>query len=159
MKKLDFGRTINTLANIGVIVGIAFLVVEIKQNTAMMQAQMTEDRAETAMEQAESLYNSGTMPEIFVAIDQRQRLDAVQTERFSIYLRAFNRNQDNILQQYEQGLLGEEVLRSVRDAVRVELAERPVAREIWNQTKQSYSDEYIALVDEVIANYSAGATN
>jgi hypothetical protein len=36
MKKIDVGRTVNTLANIGVIAGIVFLAIEIRQNQALL---------------------------------------------------------------------------------------------------------------------------
>ena len=43
MKKIDVGRTINTLANLGVIGGIVFLAFEIRQNTATMQSSSFEE--------------------------------------------------------------------------------------------------------------------
>jgi hypothetical protein len=70
-------------------------------------------------------------------------------------LRAFNRNQDNQLWQYRRGLLGENIPRSIRLAVRGELAPRPLAREIWASTKDLYTDDYIEMVDEIIAEYLA----
>ena len=39
MKKIDVGQSITILANIGVIVGIAFLAIEINGNTAAVRAQ------------------------------------------------------------------------------------------------------------------------
>lgn len=39
MKKIDLGQTINTLANIGVILGIVFLAFEINQNNSQLTAQ------------------------------------------------------------------------------------------------------------------------
>ena len=35
MKKIDLGQTINTLANLGVIVGIMFLAIELNQNNQL----------------------------------------------------------------------------------------------------------------------------
>ena len=37
MKNLDVGQTINTLANIGVIAGIVFLAIEVRQNQASLE--------------------------------------------------------------------------------------------------------------------------
>lgn len=37
MKKFDLGQTINTLANLGVIAGIVFLVFELEQNNQIME--------------------------------------------------------------------------------------------------------------------------
>ncbi len=46
MKKPDLGQTINTLANLGVIAGIVFLVVELQQNNEVLELQVqSENRA------------------------------------------------------------------------------------------------------------------
>jgi hypothetical protein len=37
MKKIDLGQTINTLANVGVLVGIVFLAIEVSQNQASLE--------------------------------------------------------------------------------------------------------------------------
>ena len=39
MKKIDLGQTMSILANIGVIVGIVFLVIELRQNNSLMEAE------------------------------------------------------------------------------------------------------------------------
>ena len=153
MKNLQISERLSLFANLAVVAGIIFLAVEVSQNTAMIEAQMSQGRAETAMDQAESLYNSDHLPEIFLAMEQEQPLTDLQRVRFTAYLRAFNRNQDNLLHQVEQGFLGPTTLRSIRDAVWVELARKKAAREIWGSTRVSYSDEYVALVDSVISEY------
>ena len=153
MKNSQISEWLTLFANLAVVAGIIFLAIEVSQNTAMIEAQMSQGRAETAMDQAESLYNSDHLPEIFLAMEQEQPLTDLQRVRFTAYLRAFNRNQDNLLHQFEQGFLGATTLRSVRDAVWAELARKKAAREIWENTKVSYSDEYVALVDSVISEH------
>ena len=39
MKKIDLGQTITILANVGVIIGIVFLALEIRQNNSQLSAQ------------------------------------------------------------------------------------------------------------------------
>jgi len=151
LKNSPISEWLTLIANFAVVAGIIFLAIEVSQNTAMIEAQMSQGRAETAMDQAESLYNSDHLPEIFLAMEQEQPLTDLQRVRFTAYLRAFNRNQDNLLYQVEQGFLGATTLRSIRDAVWAELARKKAAREIWENTRVSYSDEYVALVDSVIS--------
>ena len=158
MKETSFTQAITILANIGVIAGIIFLGIEISQNTEMMQAQMAQARADSAMDQSEAIYNSAYLPEVLIAVQANQPLTPEQNYRFTAYIRAIHRNQDNILRQYHQGLLGEGTEESVRVAVLYEVAMRPAARENWVQFKTSYSEPYQALVDDVIADYLAGET-
>lgn len=44
MKKIDLGQTIQLLANVGVIAGIAFLGLELQQNNELLEAQVRRDR-------------------------------------------------------------------------------------------------------------------
>ena len=39
MKKIDFAQLITILANVGVVIGLVFLALEIRQNTAQMRTQ------------------------------------------------------------------------------------------------------------------------
>jgi hypothetical protein len=82
MKKIDLGQTIQMLANIGVIAGIAFLAVEISQNTGMLEAQMEQGRAELAVAMATSDYDSEYMPEILMLVDEGAILTGEQLYRY-----------------------------------------------------------------------------
>jgi hypothetical protein len=156
MKKIDLGQSIQILANVGVIAGIIFLAVEISQNTTMVEAQMNQARTETAMAEAEAIYNSDSLLETLRDLDQGKDLTDIQKLRFWHYLRSFNRNQDNQLRQYDQGFLGDNIPRSIRVAVSIEIASRPLAREYWEVSKEIYTDEYIQLVDSILAGNSPG---
>ena len=45
-------------ANVGVVIGLILLVVEINQNTQLTRAQMNQDRATTAMSEQQATYTS-----------------------------------------------------------------------------------------------------
>lgn len=155
MMRIDVEKIIGIVANVGVIAGIVFLAVEINQNTEMMKAQMGQARTEAAMAEAQSIYNSEYILPLLNSIDEGQPLTSTDRQRFLHYLRAFNRNQDNQLWQYRQGLLEDNIPRSIRQGVRAELASRPLAREIWVSTKETYTDDYIEMVDQIISDYLA----
>ena len=60
MKKLDVGQMITILANLGVIAGIVFLAVEIRQNQASLDEQNVLNRQasrDAALESFGSSYN------------------------------------------------------------------------------------------------------
>ena len=61
-------------ANVAVLTGIFFLVVEISQNTEMMRAQINQSRSEASMSEAQSMYNSQHLPEILVKQGKAARL-------------------------------------------------------------------------------------
>ena len=67
-----------------------------------------------------------------------------------MWMRAFNRNMDNQLWQYNRGFLGENIPRSMRIAVRSVIGASGIGIEEWDRYKQQYSDEYIDFVDAAI---------
>ena len=76
MKKIDLGRTIGMLANLGVIIGIAFLAIEMHQNNQLlsMQARLTEtqayvDRTASAGEEFRQLALSAELAELLARVD------------------------------------------------------------------------------------------
>ncbi len=141
------------LSNIAVVIGIVFLIIEINQNTDMIRALINQGRAETAMAEQQSVYNSGYIPSIIDKIKNSEILSDEDTIRYEHYFRAFNRNQDNIFRQYNEGLLGDNIPRSVKQAVQTVIASNEVGKNEWDRSKQSYSDAYIKFVDAAISDY------
>ena len=72
--------------------------------------------------------------------------------RYERLFRAFNRNQDNNLWQYNAGYLGDNIPRSIRGAVRVVIAGHELGIESWEVQKYSYTAEYVAFVEDAIAD-------
>ena len=137
-------------ANVGVIFGLIFLAVELNQNSDLMRIQISQSRADAAMVSNESSFNSDYLPQIRVKISAGEDLSAEERLRYRDWFRASNRNQDNVLQQYYAGMLSSNSRRSVRDFAGDVVASSKHAREAWEIQKISYSDEYVALVEEVI---------
>jgi len=59
--KIDLGQTIGILANAGVIAGIAFLALEIQQNTAVQESQMRFDQNERQTEVIEEIFRNADL--------------------------------------------------------------------------------------------------
>ena len=138
-------------ANIAVLVGILFLAAEISQNTEMMRAQINQSRAEASMSEAQSIYNSQHIPEILVKLRQGASITAVEHERYVHLIRGLHRNWDNQLRQFREGFLDDNIPRSIRHANQQEFVGSDLALDYWEQSKLSYSDEYIIFVESVLA--------
>ena len=91
--KLDrVNAWLSLAASVAVLMGIVFLAVEINQNTAMMQTQINQSRAELAMAEARSLYNSDYVPALLVKVKLGEELSKEERVRYKSLVRAFNRN-------------------------------------------------------------------
>ena len=143
-------------ANLGVVAGLVLLIIEIQQNTDMMEAQINQSRTETAISEQQAIYNSEFMPPILLKVQDGEQLSAEEMRRYHHYIRGFNRNMDNQLWQYRRGLLGENIPRSVRSAVRQVLGGSSHSIEVWDGRKVAYTDEYVAFVEEAIADLRTG---
>jgi hypothetical protein len=137
-------------ANIGVLVGIAFLAIEIRQNTEMTRAQITQSRAETAIAMSEMTVNSDYMPGVLIKVRGGAELTEEEKIRYISYIRAALRNQDNYLRQYNEGLLPDHIPRTLAGTIRIMIAESPLAVAYWEQRKSGFSDDFIVFVDNVI---------
>ncbi len=152
MKGAKLNSWLSLGANLGVVIGLVLLVTEIRQNTDMMEAQINHSRTETAMSEQQGIYNSEFMPAILVKVEKGEQLAAEEMRRYEYYLRGFNRNMDNQLWQYNRGFLGSNIPRSIRGAVREVIGGSQLGMDEWERQKASYTDEYIAFVDEAIAD-------
>ena len=79
------------LANVGVVIGLVLLVVQIDQNTNMMQAQMNQSRIDIALVVQYAVANSDYIPAIVVKVSSGESLTREETLRFEAQIRVFNR--------------------------------------------------------------------
>lgn len=85
MRKINLGRTIAVLANLGVIVGIAFLVVEIDQNTQVLESQMRFTQSERETEVIEELFRNPTLMSAYVKFENGEELDRIEDLALSAF--------------------------------------------------------------------------
>ena len=139
-------------ANLGVVLGLALLIIELRQNTKIVEAQMHQSRTEAAMSDQQASYNSDYVPPLLVKVRKGDKLSDEEEIRYEALFRSFNRNMDNQLWQYNHGYLGSNIPRSIRIAVRAQIGSSVVGLENWEQFKLQYTDEYIAFVERAIAD-------
>ena len=152
MKAETLNSWLSLGATIGVVIGLILLIVEIGQNTEMMRAQINHSRADTAVSEQQATFNSDYIPAMLAKVDRGEQLSDEDMIRYETYLRAFNRNQDNNLWQYDQGFLGENIPRSVRSAVRGVIGGNELGIAVWDSQRILYSEEYVAFVEDAIAD-------
>ena len=139
-------------ANVGVVIGLVLLIVEIGQNTEMMRAQINQSRTDTAISEQQAVFNSDHVPAVFAKIRREEKLSDEEMIRYTAYFRAHNRNQDNNLWQYSQGYLGDNIPNSIRGAARAVIGGHELGITTWDSQKYSYTGEYVAFVEEAIAD-------
>ena len=59
---------------------------------------------------------------------------------------------DNQLWQYDHDFLEANIPRSIRAGVRRVIGGSRLALDLWDRTKPAYTDDYIAFVDDAVAD-------
>ena len=160
MKKIQFDKIVQTFANIGVLVGILFLVFEIRLNTIAIQAQTRDSIAEKEMQ----LYAwQATSPELAAVVDKVFRdgvesLGPIEDQMWFGYAEAFFREHENALYQFEQGLFSEEEFSGRVENMRSVLAVSGFRRH-WNGRRDRYSPALRAEVERLLEEMEPQDTN
>ncbi len=86
MRKFDFAQTITILANVGVVAGLVFLTLEIRQNTSQMRAQGAQSIYQSVETLNEAIYLDGEFADLLQRGEESfATLTAVEKRRLATY--------------------------------------------------------------------------
>ncbi|MEZ5553802.1 MAG: hypothetical protein R3E82_23195 [Pseudomonadales bacterium] len=138
------------LANFGVLVGIGFLAIEIRQNTDMMKAQIRDSMSEKQMLGSEWMGTNEYAADIYVrGVAGLLEPGTKEYASFSFLLAGIWREWENSHYQYERGLYESSEFEPRIGRWRYNM--RSVAvRELWIQTKGTYSPAFRERLDEIV---------
>jgi len=77
MTKINLGQTIQILANLGVIVGIVFLVIELRQNNAVLGAQARASRTQVRLDGLQATANNPELLRAYLKLRDGEALTAM----------------------------------------------------------------------------------
>jgi len=148
MKKVE--NWVNIAASAGVILGILFLGLEIRQNTEMMKSQARDSITEKQMMFSEWV---ATEPEMAVAITAaNESLESMRPEQrtmYSYFLAGVWREWENSYYQFERGLFDVEEFEPRMARWQSQMETRS-ARVYWNATRLWYAPGFRAVVDSYV---------
>jgi len=158
MRKIDFGQTVSALANLGVIAGIVFLALELRQNNELLEMESRLARTEAYVnrtgltaEEYRQLALSTELADLLTrarnegvnALSESERLRVTGWELARMYRVAGQ------YYQYEQGYLSEEAINDV-----MRLAAVPNLQ-LWRELGiEVDNDSFRAALEEMAAQLS-----
>lgn len=150
MKRIDFGRTINTLANLGVIAGIVFLGFELQQNNELLQVQARSNFQGARLQANTLIAESPWLPEIFAKARAGEALSAAERIR----LQAHHQVVLTVVQwMYEDATdLGVEPRADRYRALFRGDTLTPLIHETWESYRTTVSPEFAEWMEENIVN-------
>lgn len=150
MKKIDLGRAVSILANVGVIAGIVFLAVELQQNNELLAAQARRDQLIARTAGAEMQLTNDVLAELVFKARNGESLTERETDRFYDFAYYQFRQWEWQYNEYVAGMLEEADWPVIgwRGYVRG----LPILAQVWEQRKQNVSPDFMRFMDENVFN-------
>lgn len=149
MSKLERWLTLG--ANLSVVVGIVFLVLQMRQNTEAIRSQTRDSITEKQMEYAGWIATNRELADIFRRGRQNLgQLDPTQITMFSLLAGAILREGENSHYQYERGLFTAEEY-DARWVRYEDLMSDLGFQQYWASQREVFSPSFREAIDRIVA--------
>ncbi len=152
MKKIDLGQTINTVANIGVIAGIMFLALEVRQTSNAVRTSNSHLSMELGMGIGDWLRDPN-FAQVYLDVLQGSELTDVERIQFDEFLGQYMNVWEFSFNAHESGTMAEADWASWDAWFSSWIRQRSI-REIWESTKRadySGAGAFLGHIDSVLA--------
>ncbi len=139
-------------ANLGVLVGIILLVIELNQNRDLMRAQTRNDLSVGIITLLTQTANNSTLSDIMNRGDAGEELTATEYRQYLFNNLAFYRYYENVHYQYRQGLYDEGEFTRQKKAWKNYAAGAKTAVKIWCERRSHFSPEFAAEFNALLTN-------
>ena len=147
---------ISIIANIGVVVSIAFLGIEMQQNTAMMQSQTRNSIVENQL----SLYERGITNSEFAEVASKLRSDPksyadISPERFqyALFVLSQLRIWENEFFQYQKGLFETDEFEARTNTWKVNISIMSTLN-VWRNNETQFAPRFRNYLNDIINEQS-----
>ena len=154
MDSVRLNRWLTLGANIGVLIGIMLLLVELDQNRDMMRAQT---RHQLAMGLVELQIATGTNQQLVGLLDRAdsgEELTIAEQRQVGYRFNALIRYWENVHYQYRQDLYDEVEFHWQREAWRKSFENGRAITSYWCRNRLLYSPEFAAEIDSLLPTNS-----
>ena len=158
MKKIDLGQTITILANIGVIAGIAFLVVELQQNNEFLAAQARSESLNLKQADAMLVLENPDLARAVIKGGNNEPLSDYESLLLTRYVGFVFSNLEATYAEVQRGLIDvddlpvEAWIRNVHDDEFNRSIGRPNPYKFWQAHRGSLHPEFVQWYEENVVN-------
>ena len=143
MKKIDMSQLITLFANVGVIVSILILAIEVNQNTETQRLMAAQQVLGLSYSNNTALASS----EIVAAVNAGGEVTPGQSERYEQNLRAIFAALWQVYYQHEQGVLDSEIFDAYAWRT-CNILRTPAVLEWWNQASPGFGRDFSNFVSD-----------
>jgi len=145
-------------ANLGVLGGIALVILQLNQNERMIRAQTRHDIAMGIVDQLRDTANNQQLAELGVRGNAGAELTPAERIQTQLRYGALLRIWEDEHYQYRMGLYDDEEFVHERNNWKGVLASNRAAREVWCRSNRNYSAAFAAEVNALLAPGACEAT-
>jgi UDP-N-acetylglucosamine pyrophosphorylase len=147
MTKIDLGQTITILANLGVIIGIVLLAVELRQNNELLAAEARRTRAMHMEENYGMLATDSELSSIQYSITSGEELTDFEEFRATMF---WLRTLTNLEWAYTE--MPPEELETAKSRYRVYFSNNYVLRNAWAQNQFRFSPSFVEWLEKNVVS-------
>lgn len=157
MKKFDLEKFVALVANIGVIAGIVFLAIQIRQNTDALQAQTRSSITDNAVTYLGWVATNPQLADIRARVVNGggESLSDAEKMQFGNFVVAEMRIWENTFYQHERGLFTEPEYLARRNTWISRLTEGPASafyRDYWATRADRFSPTFRQEIDKILSD-------
>lgn len=156
MKSDRPARWLHAAANLGVLVGLLLLVVELDQNRDVMRAQTRHDLSTAIVEHLLAIVENPQLASVMRRGDAGEDLSPDEWYQYHVRSRALFRYWENVHYQYRAGLYDEVEFASHRDAWAAYLGGSSAPVSVWCEIRGEFSPGFRGELDGVLSTFRCG---
>ena len=137
-------------ANIGVLIGLLLLVVELNQNHEMMRSQTRHDMSMGIVDLLQTPANNEQLASVMYRAAIGDALTPEERFQFNMRTNALFRYWEDVHYQYRVGLYDEVEFSKQRDAWQNSIEKNAGMRVYWCEVRQLYSPEFMTEMDSIM---------
>jgi len=143
-------------ANIGVVIGIVFLVVEINQNTVATRIAARDSATQGHIDYMAYMLDSSVLASAAAKANANQELSYLETQQLSVFHELRWRHYERVYYQYQNGVISDQEWtgyeNGIKQSLRAENINWKISRDTWERTNVKLSEVFVAYVEELVAD-------
>ena len=148
MKTLDLGQIISIFANLGVIAGIIFLAIEIRQNNELLRAAARESQVESRAGSLERWAENHELMELRLRANNGEQLTTAEGWRVAFDFSSIMTRLEHDYELYQRGRIEYVPVQGWAS-----IFERwPYMRSLWRDRRGNYSPTFVEFMEENVVN-------
>ena len=141
-------------ANVGVLVGIVLLVVELSQNRDMMRAQTRNELSRSVIDVVSMTAGNSQLADIIVRSNHDEELKDFERYMYLSRSEAVFRLWENVHYQYRKGMYDEDEYSKHLETMRVVLENSKGLVTYWCLRRSMYSAAFASVIDVIVQTNS-----